>query len=159
MANNLSGPQMLSGEKLVHAMFRLPQLIKIHLPNNQLLLESLADFRTALEEICSEDGAATLSIYHGRLQLNDERMAYDSGNSKLMARMVDYMQDRGLLGFHFTEVANLSNEEIISFIELLNVSKNDEDPSSWLKMKLEEASFQWVSALIEQGSHEGPPPL
>ncbi|MDR1921968.1 MAG: hypothetical protein LBS31_09565, partial [Candidatus Adiutrix sp.] len=53
-------------EKLVQAVFRLPQLIKIHLSNNQLLIDSLTDFRDSVRDICAETGSANLRIYHGR---------------------------------------------------------------------------------------------
>ncbi|MDR1921601.1 MAG: HD domain-containing protein, partial [Candidatus Adiutrix sp.] len=124
--------------------------IKIHLSNNQLLIDSLTDFRDSVRDICAETGSANLRIYHGRFFFNEERLNFNPALSTIMAKMVDFLQDREIQGLRFHADGSLSDEDIITFVNLLGQADQHKDPVDWFSNQLEVYGFKWVQVMTDK---------
>ncbi|MDR2353719.1 MAG: HD domain-containing protein [Deltaproteobacteria bacterium] len=151
-----SKKKVSKGEKLLHAMFRLLQVVKIHQANNKLFSDNVNFFRDVLFELCSLGFSATFTMYRGRFYLNDERIVYSPTMWATSAKMVEYFQARGINGLKFSPVDQLSDDAIVGFMDVFNRATKDPNPSTWLQNKLAE-NYPWVEVTQDEdkGISEG----
>ena len=138
------------GEQLILSLFKLLQVVKVHQPNNRLFIESIADFRRALQNVSRERGNPSLRIVRSRFYLDEERLVMGPGLMKTADKLIDYLQARGIHGLRFYGDDNISQEDIVSLIRLLNVAEKEEEPFSWLQVRLDMAGCAWVDLLADQ---------
>ena len=150
-ANNKTNKvtQSQGGEYLISAIFRLPQLIKLHLPNNQFIISSITDFRTSLESLSTNDGTVTIRIYHGRFYINDDHFIYHPRIASIISRVREYLLDRDIYGLRFRNQEELSDKSILTFFSILGKSINEENQIVWIKTQLEGSGEQWIEILSE----------
>ena len=146
---NKHGETTHGGELLISAIFRLPQLIKLHLPNNQFIVSSIADFRNSLNELCTETETVTIRIYHGRFYINDIHFIYHPRVASIISRVREYLLDRDIYGLRFRNQENLSDESILCFFGILSKSINEENQIVWIKNQLSARGEQWIEILSE----------
>ncbi|MDR1166759.1 MAG: HD domain-containing protein [Deltaproteobacteria bacterium] len=136
------------GERLLHSMFRLLQVVKIHQANNKLFADNVKSFRDILMELWRDGFGANFSMYRGRFYLNDERIVYSPTMWATSAKMTEYFQTRGLSGLKFLPASELSDDAIVGFMDVFNRATRDTNPTAWLRAKLQE-SYPWVEIAEE----------
>lgn len=139
-----------SGHKLLMSLSRLFQLVRIHLPNNKLVVDSTREFREALHDICLSADGAYIRIYRGRIYLNQEKMNFDPMMSVAVNKLIEYLQSREIQGLRMYEKPELTNEDVVLVITLLNDAGKEKDPVAWLQVALDKANQSWVELQAEQ---------
>jgi len=136
--------QVSKGERLLHSMFRLLQVVKIHQSNNKLFAENVLSFKDALTDIWNEGRPANLSVYRGRFFLNDERIIYSPSMWATSIKIAEFFQERGFNGLKFAQNDSLTDADIVSLMDLLNRAKRDPKPFEWLSNEIS-TKAPWVS--------------
>ncbi|MDR2338686.1 MAG: HD domain-containing protein [Deltaproteobacteria bacterium] len=131
------------GEKLLHNMFRLLQVVKIHQSNNKLFSDNVKLFQQVLEEIWGMTNVANFALHRGRFYLNDERIVYTPTMWATSAKMAEYFQARGINGIKFIDRGILSQESIVGFMDVFNRATKAPDPTEWLEKATKE-NYPWV---------------
>jgi HD-GYP domain-containing protein (c-di-GMP phosphodiesterase class II) len=131
------------GEKLLHNMFRLLQVVKIHQSNNKLFGENVGLFKNVLQEVWRSSPEARFALHRGRFYLNDERIVYTPTMWTTSSKMAEYFTARGINGLTFTDQGVLSQDDIVGFMDVFNRATKDPDPSEWLDEQLGDR-FPWV---------------
>jgi HD-GYP domain-containing protein (c-di-GMP phosphodiesterase class II) len=137
------------GEKLLHNMFRLLQVVKIHQANNKLFSDNVKLFQDVLEEIWHSTTTANFALYRGRFYLNDERIVYTPTMWATSAKMTEYFQARGINGIRFIDKGQLDADSIVGFMDVFNRATKAEQPSLWLAETLKER-YPWVEINKEE---------
>jgi HD-GYP domain-containing protein (c-di-GMP phosphodiesterase class II) len=143
MAGKDSQERHSTGEKLLHGLFRMIQVVKIHQANNRLFHDILIDFKSALESVWISDRPVAFSLYRGRFFLNDERIVYSPAMWATSTKMSEFFQERGLNGLKFERKDDLTNEELVEMVDTLNQAKRFPDPYQWLCRQYESKN-NWV---------------
>ncbi|MDR3153370.1 MAG: HD domain-containing protein [Deltaproteobacteria bacterium] len=134
-------------ETVIQSLLRLPQLVKIHQPNNKLLAGNLDLFRKALLSMWEERRSFSLRAHRGRFYLDSQKIALPSGPVTVSAKkLMDQLEGQGYFGYLFTLKENLTNEDAVGFIRAVNQSAAQEKPGEWLKEKLAGA---WAEPLVD----------
>ena len=143
--------QVAPGELLVHSLFRLLQVVRIHQANNSIFQTGLAEFRTSLGNIWSLNAAASLRLSRGRFYLNESRVIYSSNMWATAGKLIEFIQGLRLAGLSFKRRDDLADGEIIDLLVLLNQARRQENPVDWLK---ERGAVQcpWVEFLEDEDS-------
>lgn len=139
-----------AGHRLLMSLSRLFQLVRIHLPNNRLIVDSIKEFRQALHEICLTADGAYVRIYRSRIYLNQEKMNFDPMMTVAVNKLIDYLQSREIQGLRMYEKPELTNDDVIRVITLLNDAGKEKDPVAWLQVGLDKANQSWVELQAEQ---------
>lgn len=137
-------------ERFIQALFRLPRLVTINLPNSPIVMESFNNVKNSLKQMCAESGQASLRIYHGRFYVNEKRVAFLSTHVTAIAGMVDFFQDREIQGLKFFPKDNLTLDDMILLINLLTQSVKEKDSLGWFKAQLEASNCTWVQVMTDQ---------
>ncbi|MDR1295776.1 MAG: HD domain-containing protein [Deltaproteobacteria bacterium] len=124
------------GETVLHGLFRLLQVVKIHQANNRLFSENLQGFKEGLRKAWREGGAASFSLSRGRFYLNDERIVYTPTMWATSVKMAEFFQERKLSGLRFEPKEGLLDDEIVMLISNLNAAKRHPEPFEWLRDNL-----------------------
>ena len=147
---NIDDEKITPGEQLLWSLFKLLQLLKLHQANNQLVVNTLNDFRDAVRELCYEDGGVNLRVYRGRFFLNGERLVCRPSLLVAVTKMNEYLQARDVHGFKFLDRDGIINEAIVRFAGLLNRAEKEKDAIGWLQIQFDNADFAWVELLVDQ---------
>ncbi|MDR1487626.1 MAG: HD domain-containing protein [Deltaproteobacteria bacterium] len=132
-----------TGESLLHGLFRMIQVVKIHQSNNRLFNDILIDFKAALDDVWESGRPAAFSLYRGRFFLNDERIVYSPSMWATSTKMSEFFIERGINGLKFLPKDELTNEELVSMVDTLNQAKRFPDPFEWLYNQFDSKS-NWV---------------
>jgi len=138
------------GQQLLFSLFKLFQMVKIHQANNKLVVETIVDFRQALASICEQFDGAHIRVHRGRFYLNHERLPFAPSMLITVNKLVEYLQKRDIQGIRIFEKEDLSNEEIVHFVTLLNQAEREKDPLAWLQVQLDVANNTWIEFFSEQ---------
>ncbi|MDR0620537.1 MAG: hypothetical protein LBJ61_01460, partial [Deltaproteobacteria bacterium] len=141
----LSAP--LPVELLTTSILRLPQLQKIHQPNNKLFVDSMNAFKQSLYDLWEETITVTLRVHRGRLFLNSNRVPTSKTFAVTVNRMDEFLEARGIFGFSFQKVESLSDEAVVEFFKDINLSLVQKDPAQYLKDKMDGG---WASPLSDK---------
>ncbi|MDR2422557.1 MAG: hypothetical protein LBE01_04190, partial [Deltaproteobacteria bacterium] len=106
-------------EVLAQSILRLPQLVKIHQPNNKIFVEYLVALRNSLKSLWSSKGKIELRHHRGRLYLNKTKIAFSPAMAVTAAKLMEFFESRKIFGFSFAPKEDLSNEDIVSFIQTI----------------------------------------
>ncbi len=138
------------GHQLLMSLSRLCQLVRIHLPNNKLVVDSIGEFRQALHEICLSSDGANIRIYRGRLYLNQEKMKFNPSMAVAVNKLIEYLHAREVQGMRFYEKPDLTNEDVVAVINILNKAEKEKDPVTWMQVALDKANQTWLELQAEQ---------
>ena len=151
--------RIMSGELFFRTFFRLLQTVKIHQPDNQLLLDCVADFVRAVTQSCADGDRLTVQISRGRFYLQEEPLLYRPDNVNLIQDMLQYFGKRGLAGLRFhPSIREVSSGRIVAFAHLLNNAERQEEPLAWLLGELQEGNYPWVEIVLEADANLAPQP-
>jgi HD-GYP domain-containing protein (c-di-GMP phosphodiesterase class II) len=167
MSENRKGREKGSiGERLLHSLFRIIQVVKIHQSNNRLFSDSVAEFHASLQSVWTSGRAAAFSLHRGRFFLNDERISYSPSMWATSVKMAEFFQQRGLLGLKFERPDELDDALIVEMVGLLNRAKAFPDPYeqlsrqmtgrlSWVKLSKETEQTVTVDEAAAEASDRG----
>ena len=137
--------QIVLGEQFFRAFYSLVQTVKIHRDNNQLLRERVESFVRIVVELGAGRDHLIIQLSNGRFFLQDEKLIYQRKNVKLINSLLLYFENRGIEGIRFyTELKDVSSNQILSFARLLNHAERQENPLDWLDQQLNEEGLLWV---------------
>ena len=149
MSVDASEKPLEPGLTLLLSLFRLLQMVKIHLANNKLVVDSFAEFRQALSLICQTADSANIRLNRGRFYLNQERLNFPPGLAATVGKLAEYLQARGIVGLRFFDQEGLSDDGIIFFIRLINQAGREKDPLAWLQIECDKAKLTWVELMTD----------
>ena len=140
-----------AGEQVILSLFKLLQVVKVHQPNNRLFIESIADFRRAVMNIGRDRDNPCLRIVRDRLYLDADRLVMGPGLMKTGDKLIAYLQARHIYGLRFyAGDGPPASEDVVNFIRLLNAAEKENDPFTWLQLRLDKANCAWVDLLADQ---------
>jgi len=141
--------RMLHGEIFFRTFFRLLQTVKIHQPDNQLLLDHAKEFVDVII-FGGDQNSLTLQISRNQFYLQDEKFVNRTQNLTLMQEMLQYFQQRSLPGLRFhSSVRDAAPGQIIAWAHLLNQAENKEEPLRWLQRQLQEGEYPWIEIIFD----------
>jgi HD-GYP domain-containing protein (c-di-GMP phosphodiesterase class II) len=134
------------GEALALLLLRLPQLVKLHQPNNKLFRENIKLFQDSLSLLWSKNETTVLRLYRGRLFINETRLTPSQALLMTVNKLIETLESRGFLGFKFQHVDPLTDEAIVEFIKEYNASINQPEPAVWLSGRLADS---WATPIVD----------
>jgi HD-GYP domain-containing protein (c-di-GMP phosphodiesterase class II) len=140
-------PTLQPGEILAMSLLRLPQLVKLHQPNNKIFVEYISEFRKILFELWAETPMIAVRFHRSRLYINEKRLAANRDLQMTITKLMEFIESRGFFGFYFSKVETLPDEDIISFFKILNQCHLHKDPGIWLAAQLE---GRWATPIVEK---------
>lgn len=141
--------RMLRGEIFFRNLFRLLQTVKIHQPDNPLMLDCVREFAEGVLSGGEQD-SLILQISRGQFYLQEEKFVCQTQNLTLMQEMLHYFQQRSLPGLRFhPSVREASPGRIIAFAHLLNQAERSPEPLGWLQGQLQDGDYPWVEIVFE----------
>ncbi|MDR1657398.1 MAG: HD domain-containing protein [Deltaproteobacteria bacterium] len=151
MSEKESGDKHSPGEVLLHNLFRLIQVVKIHQSNNRLFADIVAAFKAALAGYWATGRPAAFILYRGRFFLNDERIVFSPSMWTTSVKMSEFFQERSLSGLKFEINEEVTDQAIVSLVDFLNKAKRFPEPFEWLRSQLSE-DLAWVVPTKEDDS-------
>ena len=146
--------KILSGDLFLRCFFKLFQIVKIHQPDNPMLVNSVSEFIVAVTRACAEMDKVDLQIYRGRFYFQGERLVYRASMSTFIQDMLNYLKKRGVNGLRFhISIKAVPILQIVDFIELLNNAEHVDKPSEWLLNQLQQKNYSWAEILSEADTH------
>jgi HD-GYP domain-containing protein (c-di-GMP phosphodiesterase class II) len=136
--NTIAGQVTKPIEVVLQSLLRLPQLVKIHQPNNKILKENLEVFKKALDELWEENSEAVIRSHRGRLFINNQKYNPSTAMTMTVQKLMEFFDQRKFFGFRLVKKEGLSSDDIVNFIRILNQSKTQENPGSFLDESLKE---------------------
>ena len=151
-----------SGESLLKAVNSLVQITKIHLDNNEMLLDAVGKFIRLMEKLGGGQESVSIHLNDGRFYFQEHRLILRPANAQLLNRMIRFFEDRLLLGLHIeTDLKQTAPEKIIAFFRLLEQAARQKEPSDWLSQRVHENGIEWITladTLPTLPGLEDPPP-
>ncbi|MDR1164859.1 MAG: HD domain-containing protein [Deltaproteobacteria bacterium] len=132
---------------LAQSLLRLPQLVKIHQPNNKIFVENLKIFREALNAMWADMSEIALRAHRGRLYLNQQKLSPGPTMVITVAKLLELLDARGFFGFRFSRKEDLTDEDIVQFIRKVNQCQSQPEPAQWLEKELAES---WAKPIVDQ---------
>lgn len=138
------------GITFLKALYHLIQTAKIYNDNNQLIKECLEKFKYILGEMTRAEDLQ-MQIWRGRFHIGGEKLPVRRETVSIINEMIEYLSGRGLGGFQFfMNSRKVSDENLLKFIRLLDLSAKQEDPFGWLDQRLQGQVLSWVEVFKEQ---------
>jgi HD-GYP domain-containing protein (c-di-GMP phosphodiesterase class II) len=135
-----------SGEILLKAVNSLLQITKIHLDNNELLLEAARKFIRLFKKIGNGSSEISIQLSEGRFYFQESKLLMRPANAAIFNRMLRFFEDRGIFGFHFqSDLEAVATQNVILFFRLADQSGAQKDPAVWLTEMLLKHDLNWVS--------------
>ncbi len=139
-----------SGIAFLKVLYHLIQTAKVYNDNNQLIKECLAKFKYILVEMTREEDLQ-IQIWRGRFHIGGEKLPFRRETVSIINELIEYFSERGLGGLQFfTNSRKVSDENLLKFIRLLDVSVKQEDLFGWLDQKLRGQVLPWVQVFKEE---------
>jgi HD-GYP domain-containing protein (c-di-GMP phosphodiesterase class II) len=127
---------------------RLPQLVKIHQPNNKIFVENLEIFRSALMASWEGQEEFTLRSHRGRIFLNSSKLNPSTpAMGVAIQKLMETWESMGVYGFRFTRRGDLPDEDLVSFIRAFNQAQQQPDGARRLEAEL---SSSWARPIVDQ---------
>jgi HD-GYP domain-containing protein (c-di-GMP phosphodiesterase class II) len=134
-------------ETVIQSLLRLPQLVKIHQPNNKIFAENLGLFRKALSALWEDKPFFALRAHRGRFYLDSQKLALPQGPVSVTAqKLMEFLDKRGLYGFTFQKKDDLADADVVEFIRAVNGCQSQEKPAEWLRDALAEG---WARPIVD----------
>ncbi|MDR1295970.1 MAG: HD domain-containing protein [Deltaproteobacteria bacterium] len=125
------------GAELAMSLLRLPQLIRIHQPNNKILVDNVRVFKDALYDLWAVNPNLSVRIHRSRLYVNETRLSPTPALAITITKLTEYLEARKFFGFRFGRVDALSDDDVVGFIGELNQCQFQPEPGPWLASRLE----------------------
>ncbi len=134
-------------EEFLHNFYSLSQTVRIHSDNHTLVIEGIEKFSESVNS-CMENESLTFKISNDQLYVDDEKLPYNRTTKNLFDNIIHYCDTRGLEGVRLLEaVKQASRMEILTFMRLLESSKQNPEPLTWLTEGLAAENIHWVELI------------
>jgi HD-GYP domain-containing protein (c-di-GMP phosphodiesterase class II) len=135
------------GERVLAALFRLLQAVRIHQSNNTLVTKGAAALIQALSAF-SDDGRFTLHTSGNGFYSQGEKLRYRKETAHLIDHALSFFENRQLPGLVFTiEPSLITETAVLDLAHLLNAAKGEKKPQAWLEQQLDRHQLEWVEIL------------
>jgi HD-GYP domain-containing protein (c-di-GMP phosphodiesterase class II) len=135
------------GATLALLLLRLPQLIRLHQPNNKILLDNLELARATLKTLWQTNTTISIRLHRGRLYLNERRLPSTQTITVASARLVELFGARKIFGLRFYKHDELDNYEVVELINDFNSCILQSDPRDWLMSRRDGS---WATPIIDK---------
>ena len=130
--------------EFLHNFHSLSQITRIYSDTHSLTIEGIEKFSESIKK-CMDNGPLSFKISNDRLFVDDEMLSYNRTTKNLFDNIISYFNSREMEGIRFLEdVKHASAKEILSFMRLLDSSRQKTEPLSWIKDNLEAENICWV---------------
>jgi HD-GYP domain-containing protein (c-di-GMP phosphodiesterase class II) len=137
------------GERVLAALFRLLQAVRIHQSNNILVTKAAAALIEALGAF-SDEGRLTLHAAGNGFYLQGEKLRYRKETAHLIDHALTFFEGRQLPGLVFTIEPELITETaVLDLTRLLNAAGQEKEPQIWIEQQLERQKLEWVEILSQ----------
>ncbi|MBW2465698.1 MAG: HD domain-containing protein [Deltaproteobacteria bacterium] len=134
-------------EEFLHNFYSLTQIARIHRDNHKLVIEGIEKFTKSINR-CMQHESLTFKISNDQLYVEDEKLPYNKTTKHLFDNIVRYFDIRGLEGLHLFKASKQASEkEILTFMRLLDNSRQQPDPLTWLQNGLGTKNIKWVEII------------
>jgi HD-GYP domain-containing protein (c-di-GMP phosphodiesterase class II) len=135
------------GKTLAMLLLRLPQLIRLHQPNNKILVENLELTRKTLETLWQSNPTVSARLHRGRMYLNERRLPPSQTMTITTSRLGELFEARQIFGLRFQKHDGLTNDEIVELINDFNACIRHPEPVVWLSTQREGT---WATPIIDK---------
>ncbi|MDR0355291.1 MAG: HD domain-containing protein [Deltaproteobacteria bacterium] len=131
-------------EDLILSLLRLPQVVRLHQPNNKIYIDNLQAFRDSLQLLWQMTPSLNIRIHRGRIYVNETRLSSTKNLAVAVTKLTEILEARQIFGFRFCKADNFTDEDIVQFFQDLVQSRSMPSPGDWLASRLE---GKWVSPI------------
>jgi HD-GYP domain-containing protein (c-di-GMP phosphodiesterase class II) len=147
---DIKGPSEYPAIDFLKTLYRLIRTARIYDDNNQLIRDSLAQFKDCLLETTRVENL-NIDLWRGRFYLGGEKVLYTRENAGILNEIVEYFSGREIGGLQcFMTSSKVPSEEILQFIRLLDASAGQENPFDWLEQELNSQGLAWIEILRQK---------
>ncbi len=147
MENENSAQSQLSALEFIKVLYNLIYTARIHKDNNKLLMECLAKFKGALDNMTKESDLE-IQVWRERFHFGGMKLRHGRDTFNIINEMIKYFSNRMIGGLNFLTTSHeASPKDIMILIRLLDMSIKSENPIDWLNGKLNEYALSWVKIL------------
>jgi len=138
--------------EFLHNFLSLSQTTRIHSDSHSLTIEGIEKFSESINN-CMENDSLTIKISNDRLFVDDEKLSYNRTTKNLFDNIIRYFNTRDLEGLRLLEAAkHASAKEVLTFMRLLDSSRQKPEPLPWLTDSLAAENIQWVELIKKSES-------
>ncbi|MDD4355658.1 MAG: HD domain-containing protein [Smithellaceae bacterium] len=139
-----------SGQEFLKFLYRLINTVRIYRDNNHLIRKGVGELKGVMDSLSGGDDIS-VHLWRGRFHIRGERLQYRRDLSSIINGMVAFFTQRtiGQIIF-FNASKNVSTEDFVAVIRLLNDSVMSADPPAWFEEKILEHGFSWVQVIRKQ---------
>lgn len=139
-----------AGQEFMKFLYRLINTARIYRDNNQLIRKGVGELKGVIDTLAGRDDIS-VHLWRGRFHIRGERLQYRRDLASVINGMVAYFTQRsiGQIIF-FNESRNVSVEDFVAMIRLLNDSVMSDDPPAWFEEKMLEYGFSWLQVIRKQ---------
>ena len=146
---------LIPQEQLLADIYSLVQTVRIYQANNKLVIDGVEHFHRTLAMVVADQRTLDLRIENAHFYFQDEKLLLRKEAGRVQANLLEYLEERGLLGFIFkAEAAEAAITEVVNFANLLNGCVRQEHPAEWLTGQLLMAELLWVTPIKGTDSGE-----
>lgn len=146
----MAEPKTISGRlglSLIKSLYYMVSTVRIHNDNNRLIRECIDQLHAIAGEL-SGNGDLDIQVWRGRFHVQGEKLLYQRENYNIMNEMIEYFSRRNLGGLRlYSSFSEVTPEDLVAFVRLMNDSSSDEDPFGWLEQQLAAKGFSWAALL------------
>ena len=103
-------------EELLRTFYGLVRVIKIYHKSNQIVVESVKNLIRIMCSLLKEGEDLTIKITNGRFYVQDEKLIYNREKESLFNTILQYFEERNLVGLQFfASITASSHDEILEF--------------------------------------------
>jgi HD-GYP domain-containing protein (c-di-GMP phosphodiesterase class II) len=141
-------------ERLLAALFRLLQAVRIHQRNNALVTAGAKALIQALGAF-GDEGCLTLHSTGNGFYLQGEKLRHRKATANLIEHALVYFERRQLPGLVFTiEPTAITQTAVLDLASLLNQAGREKEPAIWIEAQLDRQGLDWVEVLSKPETDE-----
>lgn len=143
-----SQKELLLGEELVKALYRLLQAVHLHRENNRTVVACAENFVQAATQVDAPAGELGLECVGEQLFLQGQRLRARPENRDVLARVHRFFERRNLVGLRlFGAVSRASLAQVVVLARLLNQARDRDDSAHWLADRLSSEGIGWAEPI------------
>lgn len=144
------------GERVLAALFRLLQAVRIHQSNNAIVTAGVTALAQAMSAF-NDDGRLTVHSTGNAFYLQGEKLRYRKETANLIEHALDFFEKRQLPGLVFSiEPVALTPKALLDLARLLNRAGQEKVPVPWIEQQLDHHRLDWVEVLNQPEADDTP---
>lgn len=144
------------GERMLAALFRLLQAVRIHQSNNAIVTEGVEALTRALSAF-ADDGRLTIHTTGNGFYFQGEKLRYRKETANLIEHALAFFDKRQLPGLIFTIAPEaLTETAVLNLAGVLNQAGREKEPVIWIEQQLDRHQLDWVEVLSKPEEDDAP---